>query len=120
MFQFIGGYNYMIGSQCDYGNGVWGVWDGFNQKWIGTDIACQKLTPGIWHHIQWYVQRVPNTHNYHYVTLVVDGQSYSVNKTFSAKNLGWADNMGVQYQLDVKASGGGYHEWVDKSTLTVW
>ena len=43
-----------------------------------------------------------------------------MNKTYSARNLGWADNMGVQYQLDVKASGGGYHEWVDKSTLTVW
>jgi hypothetical protein len=120
VYQFIGGYNYMIGSQCDYGNGVWDVWDGSNQKWIGTGIACQKLTPGTWHHIQWYVQRVPNTHNYHYVTLVVDGKSYSVNKTYSARNLGWADNMGVQYQLDVKASGGGYHEWVDKSTLTVW
>ena len=27
VFQFIGGFNYMIGSQCDYGNGVWDVWD---------------------------------------------------------------------------------------------
>src|SRR5579875_1028664 len=27
VFQFVGGYNYMIGTQCDYGYGVWDTWD---------------------------------------------------------------------------------------------
>jgi hypothetical protein len=54
------------------------------------------------------------------VTLVVDGTPYTVNQTYSAKNLSWADDVGVQYQLDVNASGNGYHEWVDESSLTIW
>lgn len=119
-FQFVNGYNYMIGSQCNYGAGVWDTWDEANGNWNHTTIACPKFSAGVWHHIQWYVQRVPNTYNYCYVTLVVDGQSYSLNQTYSAKNNGWADNLGVQYQLDVNATGTAYQEWVDKVTLTVW
>jgi hypothetical protein len=74
----------------------------------------------VWHHIQWYVQTNASSKEYTFVTLVVDGTSYTVNQTYSAKNLGWADDVGVQYQLDVNATGNGYHEWVDGSTLTVW
>ena len=119
-FQFVGGYNYMIGSQCNYAAAVWDVWNENAGHWVHTAIACPKFSPGVWHHIQWYVQRVPNTTNYQYVTLVVDGQAHAVNTTYPAKYNGWADNIGVQYQLDVNATGGGYHEWVDKSTLTIW
>jgi hypothetical protein len=119
-FQFVGGYNYMIGSQCDYAGKKWDVWDELNDKWVATTVPCTPLAPNVWHHIQWYVQRVPNTTTYHYVTLVVDGTPYTVNQTFSAKNNGWADNLGVQYQLDVNSTGAGYHEWIDQSTFTVW
>jgi hypothetical protein len=119
-FQFVGGYNYMIGSQCNYAGAVWDVWDELNGKWDSTNIPCKPLAPNVWHHIQWYVQRVPNTHSYHYVTLVVDGTPYTIDKTYSAKKNGWADNLGVQYQLDVNKTGIGYHEWIDQSTFTVW
>ena len=43
-----------------------------------------------------------------------------LNITRNARNLGWSDNLGVQWQLDVNASGQGYHEWIDNVTLTVW
>ncbi len=119
-FQFIGGYNYMIGSQCDYGNGKWDIWDELNGHWIPTSIACPKFEAGKWHHIQWYVQRVPGTTTYHYVTLVVNDTPYSIDQSYEAKYIGWHDNLGVQYQLDVNASGAGYPMWVDKSNLTVW
>jgi hypothetical protein len=119
-FQFVGGYNYMIGSQCNYAGGVWDVWDELNGKWVATTVPCQPLAPNVWHHIQWYVQRVPNTTTYHYVTLVVDGTPYTIDQTYSAKHNGWADNLGVQYQLDVNGTGTGYHEWIDQSTFTVW
>ena len=120
MFQFVGGYNYMIGSQCNKAAGLWDVWDEYNGHWIHTSIACHGFSPGTWHHVQWYVQANHSNHTYHYVTLVVDGVPYSVNRTYPAKNLHWSDNIGVQYQLDVNASGQGYHEWFDLSTLTVW
>ena len=119
-FQFVGGYDYMIGSQCDYAVAQWDVWNASSGHWIQTGIPCPKFSPGVWHHIQWFVQRVPNTHNYHYATLVVDGQPHAVNITYAANYNGWGDNLGVQYQLDVNGSGVGYHEWVDKTTLTVW
>ncbi len=119
-FQFVHGYNYMIGSQCDYGRGLWDTWDEASGHWMPTSISCPKFSPNTWHHIQWYETTNTNSHQYTYVTLVVDGHSYPVNVTRNARNLGWGDNLGVQYQLDVNASGEGYHEWVDKATLSIW
>jgi hypothetical protein len=120
VFQFLGGYNYMIGSQCNYAAGFWDIWDENHGKWIHAGIPCLKFSPGTWHHIQWYMQRVPNTHNYTFATLNVDGAGYTVNATYSAAYIGWSDNFGAQYQVDVNGTGAGYHEWIDKSKLTIW
>lgn len=119
-FQFVGGYNYMIGSQCNYGAGKWDTWNEATGHWIHTSITCPKFSPNTWHHIQWYVTTDTNAHKYTYHTLVVDGHSYTVNQTYSAKNLHWSDNIGVQWQLDVNASGRGYNEWVDSASLAIW
>lgn len=119
-FQFVGGYNYMIGTQCNYAARVWDTWNEYTGKWLHTTIPCQKFTPGTWHHIQWYMTTNHTNHTYTYKTLVVDGVVYNLNQTQPAKYLGWADNLGAQWQLDVNASGTGYHEWVDKAKLTVW
>lgn len=120
VFQFLGGYNYMIGSQCDYAAGFWDIWDEYHGHWVHAGIPCLKFSAGAWHHIQWYVRRVPNTYTYHYDTLIVDGAGFPVNATYSAKYIGWSDNFGAQYQLDVNGTGVGYHEWIDKATLTIW
>jgi len=119
-FQFVGGYNYMIGTECDYGSGVWDTWDEASGHWYHTSIPCPKFASNTWHHIQMYQTTNINSHQYTYVTLVVDGKFYPVNITRNAKYLGWSDNLGAQWQLDVNASGQGYHEWVDQATLTVW
>ncbi len=119
-FQFVNGYNYMIGSQCNYGAGVWDTWEETTGHWIHTSISCPKFSPNTWHHIQWYETTDTTNHQYSYVTLVVDGNSNPVNVTGHATNLSWSDNMGVQWQLDDNAGGEGYHEWVDSVTLTVW
>jgi hypothetical protein len=119
-FQFVGGYNYMIGTECNYAAGVWDTWSEASGKWLHTTVPCPKFSPGTWHHIQWYMKTNHSNHSYTYVTLVVDGKVYNVNQTQYAKNLGWGDNLGAQWQLDVNASGNGYHEWVDKAVLTVW
>jgi hypothetical protein len=119
-FQFVDGYNYMVGSQCDYGAGVWDIYDKAGAHWVHTTIACKKFAPDTWHHIQWYMTTDHTAHTYTYVTLVVDGESYSVNQTEGAKSDGSGDNVGVQWQLDVNSSGGGYHQWVDQASFTVW
>jgi hypothetical protein len=119
-FQFVGGYNYMFGSQCNLAAGKWDVWDELNGRWVHTAIPCKQFEPDVWHHIQWYVQRIDGTQNYTFVTLVVDGTPYALNQTYSAKYVGWKDDIGVQYQLDVNATGAGFREWIDRSSLTVW
>ena len=120
-FQFIGGYNYMIGTQCDYGNHAWDYWDEAAGHWHSTGISCPKFSSNTWHHIQWYMTTNPGSHQYTYVTLVVDGQSHpNLNITRNARYLAWGDNLGVQWQIDVNASGQGYHEWIDQVTLTIW
>jgi hypothetical protein len=119
-FQFVAGYNYMIGTQCNYGAGVWDTWNEANGQWLHTAIPCKKFSPGAWHHIQWYMTTNHSNHTYTYKTLVVDGVVYNLNQTQPAKYLAWGSNVGVQWQMDVNASGSGYHEWVDKATLTIW
>jgi hypothetical protein len=119
-FQFISGYNYMIGSQCDYGHHYWDTWNESTGHWVQTRIACPTFAPNTWHHIQWYVTTNPSAHQYTYHTLVVDGTPHTVNYTGTAKNLHWSNNLGVQWQLDDNARGGGYEEWVDDATLAIW
>jgi hypothetical protein len=119
-FQFVGGYNYMIGTECNYAAGVWDTWSEANGNWLHTTIPCKKFTANTWHHITWYMTNNHSNHTYTYKTLVVDGVVYNLNQTQTAKNLGWSDNLGVQWQLDVNSSGAGYHEWVDNATFTTW
>jgi hypothetical protein len=119
-YQFVSGYNYMMGTQCDVGYGVWDTWDQAAGHWYQTSIPCHAFSPWTWHHIQWYITTDTNAKKYTYHVLVVDGQPYTVNITRNAGRTGWGDNVGVQWQLDVNAKGAGYHEWIDKGTLTIW
>ncbi len=121
VFQFVHGYNYMIGTECNYdGGAVWDTWNEVTGHWIHTGIPCHKFSANTWHHIQWYMTTNTNNHTYTYVTLVVDGNSTPVNITQPTKNIGWSDNLGAQFQMDDTAGGGSWHEWIDSEKLTVW
>lgn len=119
-FQFLAGYNYMMGTECNYATGFWDLWDGAAGHWRRTEVPCLQFQPGVWHHITLFAQRAPADSTYTFVTLSVDGISYALNQSYSAKNVGWDGQIGVQYQLDVNGSGQAYQEWVDNATLTVW
>jgi hypothetical protein len=70
--------------------------------------------------MQLYATTNTTTHQYKYVTIVIDGKSTPMNITQSALYLHWNDNLGVQWQLDVNANGSGYSEWIDNAKLTAW
>lgn len=117
-WQVLGGKEFMIGSQCDFGDGYWSTWDSQGNRWVLNGIPCPHWGAG-WHHIQWYVERTSST-QYRYDTLVVDGKAYGFNQTWNFNDTTWPDQIGVQYQLDQDPSGTPLHEWVDKVTLTEW
>jgi hypothetical protein len=117
-FQVFGGKEFMIGSQCNFGDGYWDIWDQKANKWLHSDIRCQRMAPNTWHHVQWWTERDDST--YRYNTLVVDGTAYAINRTFSVSSSTWPDEMGVQWQLDKSSTGVDIHEWIDDVKLTVW
>jgi hypothetical protein len=119
LWQSIGGREFMIGSQCNFGDGHWDTFDSKNNKWMPTTISCKPFTPNAWHHIQWYVERTSDT-QYRYNTLVLDDQAYTLNQTFEVNPIDWVDSMGVQWQLDQNANGTPLHEWIDNVKLSIW
>ena len=118
LWQVLGGKEFMIGSQCDFGDGYWSTWDSQGNRWVLNGIPCPHWTPG-WHHIQWYVERI-NPTQYRYDTLVVDGKSYGLNQTWNFNDTTWPDMTGIQFQVDQDPSGTPLHEWADNVTLTMW
>ncbi len=119
-FQFVNGYNYMMGTQCVYPSQIWDTWDEASGHWIHSNIPCPHFAPNTWHHIQLYTTTNTNNRQYTYKTLVVDGKSTPVNITGNALYLNWGNNVGVQWQLDINANGSGFHEWMDNAKLTIW
>ncbi len=119
LFQFSGGQEFMVGTQCAFGDRVWDTWDQKNNKWIQTDIPCPRWAPNTWHHVQWWVERLPDN-KYRYNTLVVDGHPYTVDQTYETSATAWRDAIGVQWQLDEDSSGTPLHQWIDNVKLTMW
>jgi hypothetical protein len=119
VWQVLSDKEFMIGSQCDFGDGYWDTFDSDNNRWIENGIACPRWAANTWHHIQWYVERVNST-QYRYDTLVVDGQGYGINQTYAANSITWPNAVGIQYQLDQSANGAPLYEWTDNVTLTLW
>jgi hypothetical protein len=117
-WEVLGGKEFMIGSQCDFGDGYWSTWDSQGDRWVLNGIACPHWSPG-WHHVQWYLERI-NATQYRYDTLVLDGTAYGLNQTWNYNSTTWPDMVGIQYQLDQDTSGTPLHEWVDDVTLTSW
>ncbi len=118
LWQVLGGNEFMIGSQCDFGDGYWSTWDSQGGRWILNGIPCPHWAPS-WHHVQWYYERLSST-QYRYDTLVFDGQGYGFNQTWNVNQTSWQDMIGIQFQLDQDPTATPLHEWVDNVTLTMW
>jgi hypothetical protein len=119
-FQFVNGYNYMMGTECVYSSQIWDTWDEASGHWIHSSIPCPHFAPNTWHHMQLYTTTNVSKLQYTYVRLVIDGKSIPMNITGNALYLNWGNNLGVQWQLDQNANGSGVHEWMDNAKLTIW
>ncbi|MGA2849203.1 MAG: hypothetical protein ABSE46_09415 [Terracidiphilus sp.] len=118
-WQSLGGKEYMVGSQCDFGDGYWDTWDSANNRWITNGVACPRWAANTWHHVQWYVERI-NATQYRYDTLVVDGKGYGFNQVWGVNPTSWSNATGIQWQLDQGENGAPVHEWIDNVKLTMW
>lgn len=118
--QYAGGYKYSMTMQCEYANQIWRVWDQSAKGWKATTVPCPKWTPNVWHHVQMYITTDHVNHAETYQILVVDGVSHPLGLTYGVTNVGFADNLGFQFQLDNNGTGGAVHEWLDNVTFTVW
>lgn len=119
-FQFAGGREYMFGSECAYGTGLWDVWNQKAGTWVHTSLACKPFKPDTWHHIVWQVHRSSDG-NMHYDSLTLDGVQHTLNLSEPSGPMpsGWTDNLGVQWQLDTAGAPLTFSEWVDNVKLTV-
>lgn len=124
LFQSINHREYMIGTHCSFGDGFWYGWNQQTYQWVKTQIPCKisDWAPDTWHRVQMYLERVPGTTNYRYITLVVDNKSYAWNLPNQPSDYqpDWDDVLGVQWQMDTNQNGGDVHMWIDRSKLTIW
>ena len=119
--QYVAGYKYSMTMQCEYSKQLWRVYNQAAHGWTATNAPCPYWTPNVWHHIQMYITTDQTTHSETYHTVIVDGVPYTLEVTCGVTTAaGFGNNLGFQFQLDNKSSGGAVHEWIDNVTLTVW
>lgn len=135
LFQSVSSKKYMFGTQCNYATGTWQAWNDVAGAWVnaipntatdqnpaGTPISCSKFSTGVWHHLQYYVQRTYGG-RLQYGNVTLDGVTRQWNITAPANATTWADVLGIQHQMDTNANVSGsttLNEWADQDNLTAW
>jgi len=127
IFQFVGGRNYMWGTQCNLSQHKWQVDTQNGQGWVDLPLSCGTsgtydtvFTPNVWHHIKWQVQRLTDGSNKcRYVALEFDGVVHTLNWDQTSGTTTW-NNSGFQFQQDTNSSGTGWAEYIDLAKLSYW
>ena len=119
-FQFVEGYVYMMGTQCDDASGCWEVWDEYNGQWRAPACPARSSRLGIGTTYRSMSNGWPPLGSIVLSRLRLTRTRMLSTKSMRPNTLAGGDNPGVQYQLDVNATGVGYPVWVDQSTLTAW
>jgi len=121
-FAFNAPYEFMWGSEC-VNHGYWQVWDQLHGQWVNTTLPC-NLAEG-WHRIQWFFHRVDGDTSCdgfpceYYDLLNVDENYTQFSLTYPSGPIphGWANDSGLQLQLDIGASGKSLREYVRNVSL---
>jgi hypothetical protein len=126
------GTEFMFGTQCNYSAGVWDVWDMGHGKWLHSSIGCVRFTPDTWYHITlcFHASALGRYQHYDSLTIaqyksngkIAGTQSYKWGLTVGSGPMpaGWAENMGLQFQMDIAGAGADMMEYVDNVTLKAW
>jgi major membrane immunogen (membrane-anchored lipoprotein) len=115
--QFFDGMGFTWGHECRIASGnEWDVWDNVNKKWTPTGIACNPLSNS-WNHLVIQVQRTTDNH-LTYQSITLNGQTHTLNWTFSHySEPGWY-GITVNYQMDGNYKQTPYTVYVDKLNFT--
>jgi hypothetical protein len=109
---------YKFSIQCSYNKGVFSMYDPVQAKWIPTTIACKRPTSGKWDHL------IVNTQIANgkavFQSIVFNGVTHTLNKSFSPLTKSSSYNFGVHFQMDGNRSANAYHTWVDQLTYKAW
>ena len=109
---------YKFSIQCSYNKGVFSMYDPVQGKWVATSIACKRPTAGKWDHLIVNTQ-VANGKAV-FQSIVFNGVTHTINKSFSPLTKSSSYNFGVHFQMDGNRAGNAYHTWVDKLTYKIW
>ena len=127
MYQYPGdGYKLQMGAQCNYAAGYWDIWNQ-SGSWVHTSIVCNSTVwpaassdalTSVW-------TTAPSAHTYQPVSLTINGTLYSLSAygPYTATNVGFSANSGVDVQIDCNSSPGCNGtstglEWVDNLSIT--
>jgi len=127
MYQYPGdGYKIQMGAQCNYAAGYWDIWNQ-SGSWVHTSIVCNSTVwpaassdalTSVW-------TTAPSAHTYQPVSLTINGTLYSLSAygPYTATNVGFSANSGVDVQIDCNSSPGCNGtstglEWVDNLSIT--
>jgi hypothetical protein len=109
---------YKFSVQCSYNKGVFSMYDPVQAKWIPTSIACNRPTVGKWDHL--IVNTQISNGKAVFQSIVFNGVTHTINKSFSPITKSSSYNFGVHFQMDGNRAGNAYHTWVDQLTYKVW
>jgi hypothetical protein len=109
---------YKFSVQCSYNKGVFSMYDPVQAKWIPTSIACKRPTAGKWDHL--VVNSQIANGKAVFQSIVFNGVTHTINKSFSPLTKSSSYNFGVHFQMDGNKSGNAYHTWVDQLTYKIW
>jgi len=109
---------YKFSVQCSYNKGIFSVWDTAGGKWVATSIPCKRPIAGNWDHL--IVNTQISNGKAVFQSIVFNGATHTINKSFSPITKSSSYNFGVHFQMDGNRAGSAYYTWVDKLTYKVW
>jgi hypothetical protein len=109
---------YKFSVQCSYNKGVFSMYDAVGGKWVASSIPCKRPTAGKWDHL--IVNSEISNGKAVFQSIVFNGVTHTLNKSFSPVTKSSSYNFGVHFQMDGNRTGNAYYTWVDQLTYKVW